>query len=68
MRSELFVSKRAALTYCVKLARAVGTPDGVILARSKAKPVYKRGNLLGYIGLYPLPNGLMETVKEGIVS
>ena len=60
----LFVSKQAALTAVVRAAKHYGISSTTVIKRGKAKPVYRRGQLIGYHAIYPTTDGSVAVVKE----
>lgn len=62
--TALFVSQQAALTAVVRAAKRYGIPSTTVIRKGKAKPVYRRGQLVGYHAIYPRRDGGFEMVKE----
>lgn len=60
----LFTTRVGALTAVIRASSSLGVPNQEIATRGRAKPVYKRGELLGYRAVYPRPNGGFDVVKE----
>lgn len=64
MHPALFITKVGALTAVVRACTKLGVDVGTVAKKGKAKPVYKRGELLGYRAVYPRPDGGFDVVKE----
>ena len=64
LHDAIFTTKRGALTAVVRASRSLSVPSATILSKGKAKPLYRRGQLVGYKALYPTQNGSICVVRE----
>jgi hypothetical protein len=60
----VFMTRIGALTAVVRAGQKQGLDPDTIAKRGKAKPVYRRGQLMGYHAVYPRRGGGFEIVKE----
>lgn len=60
----VFISEQGAYNAAVRMALSVGTPQEIILRRTKVNPVYKRGELKGYRAAYPINETVVKTILE----
>ena len=60
----IFTSNKAALTAVVRATKSLGVDSTTVIRKAKVKPVYRRGQLLGYKALYPTTDGSIAVVKE----
>lgn len=59
----VFLSKVSAYRACIKASKELKVSEDVILSSVKVKPVYSKGELLGYYGFYPTGDGV-KPLKE----
>jgi hypothetical protein len=61
--NAVFTTQKGALTAVIRACTRQDLPTTVIL-KGKAKPVYRRGELVGYHAVYPRKEGGFDIVKE----
>jgi hypothetical protein len=64
MRRELFISRTSAYLMAIKLGRRLGLSSQQIASGSRAYPVYKRGECVGWEAWIPQSNGA-RPIREG---
>lgn len=62
--AALYISKKSALRDGIRHAQARGVSVDTILAKTKVKPVYSRGELMGYRCLSPINETTVKTLLE----
>ena len=67
MRKELFLSRLSALKACVENCKGMGVPETTIIKRSRAVPVYRRGELVGYHAFVPVNATVVAPIMEGVM-
>ena len=60
----LYISKKSALRDGIRHAQARGVSVDTILAKTKVKPVYTRGELRGYKCVFPINETTVKTLVE----
>lgn len=60
----VFMTKTGALTAVIRACRKQGLDPDTIAKRGKSKPIYRRGQLLGYHAVYPRRDGGFDIVRE----
>jgi hypothetical protein len=65
-RRELFISRSSAYLMAIKLGRRLGLSSQQIVSGSRAYPVYRRGECVGWEAWIPQSNGA-RPIREGEV-
>jgi len=63
LHNAVFTTQKGALTAVIRACTRYGADTTVIL-RGRARPVYRRGELIGYHAVYPRKEGGFSVVKE----
>lgn len=63
----LFVTKRGAAESVIQAAKAKGVAPHLIVKHGRVRAVYRRGELIGYQGFYPVSeNGYVAPIMESV--
>jgi hypothetical protein len=59
-----FLTQEGALSAAEQAAMGCNVSDTTVMLKVRAKPVYRRGQFLGYHAVYPRNGGGFDIVKE----